>query len=124
MGVILYASFTVAIVEIKDGDFPFDGGYITAHIQIKQNKDDEIRITGSVQGLFKNSSQYGFHIHEHSMLDNDCKSCGNHFNPLNSSHGAPGAVQGMIHFYIFKTTSNYIFIYIYICIYIHIYYYY
>ena len=106
MGVIAYTLFTVAIVEIKDGIFSSGKGYITAHIQFQQNKDDEIRITGSVQGLFKNSSKYGFHIHEHSILDNDCKSCGAHFNPLNSTHGAPGAIEGMIHFYIFKTTSN------------------
>ena len=103
MGVIAYTSFTVAIVEIKEAIFPSGNGSITAHIQIKQNKDDEIRITGSVQGLPPTDSfRYGFHIHEHSILDNDCDTCGSHFNPLNSTHGAPGAIDGMIHFYIFK----------------------
>ena len=100
MRLIAYTSFTVAIVEIKEGDFPSGDGYITAHIQIEQNKDGEIRITGSVQGLPPtNSSKYGFHIHEKSMSDNDCNSCGSHFNPLNSTHGAPGGNLGMIHFY-------------------------
>ena len=103
MRLIAYTSFTVAIVEIKEGDFPSGDGYITAHIQIEQNKDGEIRITGSVQGLPPtNSSKYGFHIHEKSMSDNDCNSCGSHFNPLNSTHGAPGGNLGMIHFYSFS----------------------
>ena len=121
MGVIAYTLFTVAIVEIKDGIFSSGKGYITAHIQIQQNKDDEIRITGSVQGLPpKNSLKYGFHVHKDPLLDNDCTSCGTHFNPLNSKHGPPGGMQGMIHFYTFETTSNeirvrypYIHIYIY-----------
>ena len=84
MGVIAYTSFTVAIVEIKEGIFSSGNESITAHIQIRQNKDDEIRITGSVQGLPPTESlRYGFHIHEHSILDNDCDTCGTHFNPLN-----------------------------------------
>ena len=119
MGVILYASFTVAIVEIKEGIFPSGNGSITAHIQFQQNKDDEIRIIGSVQGLPPaDTSKYGFHVHKDPLVDNDCTSCGTHFNPLNSKHGPPGGMQGMIHFYIFKTTSNKI-IYIYIYMYIY-----
>ena len=99
MGVISYTSFTVAIVEIKEGDFPSGDGYITAHIQIEQNKDGEIRITGSVQGLPPtNSSKYGLHVHENSISDNDCMKAGTHFNPLSSDHGAPGGILGMIHF--------------------------
>ena len=123
MGVIEYTLFTVAIVEIKDGIFSSGKGYITAHIQFQQNKDDEIRIIGSVQGLPPaDSSKYGFHVHKDPLLDNDCTSCGTHFNPLNSKHGPPGGMQGMIHFYTFETTSNemagrvcypYIYIYIY-----------
>ena len=107
MRLIAYTSFTVAIVEIKEGIFPSGDGYITAHIQIEQNKDGEIRITGSVQGLPPtNSSKYGFHVHEKYISDNDCDKCGSHFNPLASDHGAPGASLGMIHFDIFETTSN------------------
>ena len=100
----------MAIVEIKEGVFSSGNGtdgYITAHIQIEQNRDHEIRIKGSVQGLPPtNSFKYGFHVHEDPLLGNDCMSCGTHFNPLNSKHGAPGGMLGMIHFYIFKTTSN------------------
>ena len=107
MGIIAYTPFTVAIVEIQKGDFPSATGYITAHIQFEQKKDGEIRITGSVQGLPPtNSSKYGFHVHDKPLLDNDCKSCGTHFNPLNSKHGAPSGILGMIHFYILKTTLN------------------
>ena len=46
-----YISFTVAIVKINEGDFPSSG--VTAHIQIKQDKEDVIRITGSVQGYLQ-----------------------------------------------------------------------
>ena len=73
MGVISYTSLTVAIVKINEGDFPDSG--VTAHIQFAQNKDDVIRITGSVQGLPPtNSSKYGFHVHEKFISDNDCNS--------------------------------------------------
>ena len=101
-----YISFTVAIVKINEGDFPSSG--VTAHIQIKQDKEDVIRITGSVQGLPPtNSSKYGLHVHENSISDNDCMKAGTHFNPLASKHGAPGGILGKIHLYIFKTTIKY-----------------
>ena len=104
MGIISYTLFIVAIVKINEGDF--DSG-VTAHIQFEQNKDDVIRITGYVRGLPKtNPSKHGFHVHEKYISDNDCDKCGSHFNPLASDHGAPGASLGMIHFYIFETTSN------------------
>ena len=103
MGVISCTSITVAIVNINEGDF---ASGVTAHIQFAQNEDDVIRITGSVRGLPKtNSSKYGFHVHEDPISDNDCDSCGSHFNPLASKHGAPGASLGIIHFYL-KTRPN------------------
>ena len=99
MGVVSYTSFTVAFVKINEGDFPSSG--VTAHIQIEQNEDGVIRITGSVQGLPPtNSSKYGLHVHEHPISDNDCMKAGTHFNPLASKHGAPGGILGIINFYI------------------------
>ena len=98
MGIVSYTSFTVAFVKINEGDFPSSG--VTAHIQIKQDKDDVIRITGSVQGLPPtNSSKYGLHVHEHSISDNDCMKAGTHFNPLSNEHGAPGGILGMAYFF-------------------------
>ena len=110
LGAILYKSFTVAIIKIRESDFT----YKSAHIQIKKNNEDVIRITGSVTGLPPmNSSKYGMHVHEHSISHNDCMIAGTHFNPLSSVHGAPGGILGMVlgtcvlsSFFILKGTSK------------------
>ena len=41
------------------------------------------RLTNLKPGL------HGFHIHEAGNLEEGCKSCCLHFNPLNKEHGGP-----------------------------------
>ena len=38
--------------------------------------------------------KHGFHIHEAGNLEDGCKSCCNHFNPLNKEHGGPWEMDG------------------------------
>ncbi|CAG2180346.1 unnamed protein product [Oppiella nova] len=35
------------------------------------------------------SHSHGFHVHESGNLSRDCQSVGNHYNPLNLTHGGP-----------------------------------
>ena len=37
---------------------------------------------------------HGFHIHEAGNLEEGCKSCCSHFNPLNKEHGGPWEING------------------------------
>jgi superoxide dismutase, Cu-Zn family len=38
--------------------------------------------------------KHGFHIHEAGNLEDGCKSCCAHFNPLNKEHGGTWSVDG------------------------------
>ena len=38
--------------------------------------------------------KHGFHIHEAGNLEDGCKSCCAHFNPLNKEHGGPSEMDG------------------------------
>ena len=38
--------------------------------------------------------KHGFHIHEAGNLEDGCKSCCAHFNPLNKEHGGPFEMDG------------------------------
>ena len=68
---------------------------VSADITIKET-DSEITIKGTVQGLPSNTTYYkfGFHIHEHPFVDNNCTTAGTHFNPTNSEHGLQESVLG------------------------------
>ena len=55
-------------------------------INITETKDGlkfDINLTNLEPGL------HGFHIHEAGNLEEGCKSCCAHFNPLNKEHGGP-----------------------------------
>ena len=41
------------------------------------------------QGVLTENQNYGFHIHNYGVYDNNCDSTGGHYNPENKNHGAP-----------------------------------
>ncbi|KAJ3621994.1 hypothetical protein MTP99_002531 [Tenebrio molitor] len=49
--------------------------------------DDGIKVEGTITGL--PVGKHGFHIHEKGDVGEDCDAAGAHFNPTNSTHGAP-----------------------------------
>ncbi|KAK0200618.1 copper zinc superoxide dismutase [Desarmillaria ectypa] len=50
--------------------------------------DGPVRVTGRIQGLAP-SSLRGFHVHTSGNLTAGCTSAGVHYNPYNTTHGAP-----------------------------------
>lgn len=60
-------------------------------INIKEGRNClqfDINLTNLTPGL------HGFHIHEAGNLEEGCKSCCSHFNPLNKQHGGPWEMDG------------------------------
>uniref|UniRef100_A0A7S3V0J4 Superoxide dismutase [Cu-Zn] n=1 Tax=Aplanochytrium stocchinoi TaxID=215587 RepID=A0A7S3V0J4_9STRA len=53
------------------------------------------KITAEIHGLSK--GKHGFHIHEFGNLTEGCKTAGGHYNPHNSTHGAPSDPKGKRH---------------------------
>ncbi len=49
-----------------------------------------VRIRGTLSGL--SPGQHGWHIHQFGNTANGCASTGGHYNPKNSTHGAPSDV--------------------------------
>ncbi|KAK0454251.1 superoxide dismutase [Desarmillaria tabescens] len=54
----------------------------------QSSSDGPVHVTGRIQGLDP-SALRGFHVHTSGNLTNGCTSAGAHFNPLNTTHGAP-----------------------------------
>ncbi|PBK79974.1 copper/zinc binding superoxide dismutase [Armillaria gallica] len=50
--------------------------------------DGPVHVTGRIQGLDP-SALRGFHVHASGNLTNGCTSAGAHYNPYNTTHGAP-----------------------------------
>ncbi len=76
----------VANIEAKSGSNV--SGKINVQVQ-----DDNLLITGKVQGLQANQS-HAFHIHEFGDCSaSDATSAGKHFNPSNKLHGHPQSVE-------------------------------
>lgn len=71
----------VAMIEPTEGN---DAHGIVTFTQIKNG----IRVQGEIQGL--TPGKHGFHVHEYGDLSKaDGTSAGGHFNPKDTSHGAP-----------------------------------
>ncbi|KAF8158100.1 superoxide dismutase [Crassisporium funariophilum] len=74
-----------AIVALKG-----DSGVI-GNVTFEQSAvDGPVTITGNIQG-FTAKALHGFHVHQYGDLSGGCASAGPHFNPFNSTHGAPTA---------------------------------
>ncbi|KAK0488308.1 superoxide dismutase [Armillaria luteobubalina] len=50
--------------------------------------DGPVRVTGRIQGLDALALR-GFHVHTSGNLTDGCTSAGAHYNPYNTTHGAP-----------------------------------
>ena len=57
-------------------------------VELKKGVRFDINLTNLTPG------KHGFHIHEAGNLEDGCKSCCAHFNPLNKEHGGPYEMDG------------------------------
>jgi Cu-Zn family superoxide dismutase len=57
-------------------------------VELKNGVRFDINLTNLTPG------KHGFHIHEAGNLEDGCKSCCAHFNPLNKEHGGPFEIDG------------------------------
>ncbi|XP_055357758.1 superoxide dismutase [Cu-Zn]-like [Paramacrobiotus metropolitanus] len=64
-----------------------DSGTVSGTVKIDQaGAGQPTMYTGTISGLPANS-QHGVHVHYFGDLSNGCTSGGDHFNPLNMTHG-------------------------------------
>uniref|UniRef100_A0A8C5N405 Superoxide dismutase [Cu-Zn] n=1 Tax=Leptobrachium leishanense TaxID=445787 RepID=A0A8C5N405_9ANUR len=66
-------------------------GLIQGVVRFLQASEDNCIIDGTLDGL--SPGLHGVHIHEFGDLSEGCASCGEHYNPDGSSHGAPGDID-------------------------------
>ncbi len=67
--------------------FPTQGNNVTGWVSFEE-ENNSVRIIASISGL--SPGPHGFHIHEFgNCTSKDGSSAGGHFNPENTSHGAP-----------------------------------
>lgn len=76
----LYATATLH----PDADPNVNG---TLHF-VQDTSSGTVKITGEIHGLVPNALR-GFHVHEFGDISSGCASTGSHYNPTNSTHGAP-----------------------------------
>lgn len=62
-------------------------GLVQGVVRFLQLSPDRCLIDGTIDGLTPGA--HGLHVHELGDLTQDCRSCGDHFNPLGKQHGAP-----------------------------------
>ncbi|XP_071833220.1 copper chaperone for superoxide dismutase-like isoform X3 [Apostichopus japonicus] len=60
-------------------------------VRMTQVDERKCIIEGTLDGLRPGS--HGLAIHEFGDISDGCNSCGGHFNPFNSEHGGPSAIQ-------------------------------
>ncbi|PIK41421.1 hypothetical protein BSL78_21719 [Apostichopus japonicus] len=60
-------------------------------VRMTQVDERKCIIEGTLDGLRPGS--HGVAIHEFGDISDGCNSCGGHFNPFNSEHGGPSAIQ-------------------------------
>jgi len=63
------------------------GEHVRGVIAFSRLEDGRTHVSGEISGLAK--GPHGFHIHQFGDTTNGCASCGGHFNPTGSHHGAP-----------------------------------
>ncbi|KAK0454197.1 superoxide dismutase [Desarmillaria tabescens] len=62
---------------------------LTGSVIFQQDQSDgPVKVSGRIQGLDP-SALRGFHVHEFGNLPGNCTSAGAHYNPFNTTHGAP-----------------------------------
>ena len=67
--------------------FPNKDSNITGEVSFSQESSTfPTTVTAKVYGV---KSIHGFHIHEFPAKNEDCMTAGNHYNPLNMTHGGP-----------------------------------
>ena len=67
---------------------PIKGNQVTGTVSFKK-EEQGIRVTAQLQGL--TPGKHGFHIHKYGNCGGENGTCaGDHFNPTNAPHGAPG----------------------------------
>ncbi|PBK81588.1 copper/zinc superoxide dismutase [Armillaria gallica] len=65
------------------------GATVNGNVIFRQDQPDRpVQIRGRIEGLDP-SALRGFHVHEFGNLTDGCTSAGAHYNPFNTSHGAP-----------------------------------
>ncbi|KAK0492928.1 extracellular Cu/Zn superoxide dismutase [Armillaria luteobubalina] len=65
------------------------GATVNGNVVFQQDQPDgPVQIKGRIQGLDA-SALRGFHVHEFGNLSDGCTSAGAHYNPFNTTHGAP-----------------------------------
>lgn len=68
------------------------GSSVSGNVQFEMTGDDRLKMTLNVQGL--TPGDHGVHIHETGDCSAaDASSAGDHFNPDEHPHGAPGAPE-------------------------------
>ncbi|XP_061664407.1 copper chaperone for superoxide dismutase-like [Syngnathoides biaculeatus] len=64
-----------------------DGGRIQGVVRFLQLSAERCLIDGTVDGL--EPGAHGLHVHALGDLTEDCRSCGEHYNPFGRRHGGP-----------------------------------
>ncbi|KAK0216453.1 superoxide dismutase [Armillaria nabsnona] len=65
------------------------GVTVNGNVIFRQDQSDRpVQISGRIEGLDP-SALRGFHVHESGNLTDGCTSAGAHYNPFNTTHGAP-----------------------------------
>uniref|UniRef100_A0A8C7XPM1 Superoxide dismutase copper chaperone n=1 Tax=Oryzias sinensis TaxID=183150 RepID=A0A8C7XPM1_9TELE len=63
-------------------------GSIQGVVRFLQLSEKHCLIDGTIDGL--EPGCHGLHVHTLGDLTQDCKSCGDHYNPFGKQHGGPG----------------------------------
>ncbi|XP_024144463.1 copper chaperone for superoxide dismutase isoform X2 [Oryzias melastigma] len=63
-------------------------GSIQGVVRFLQLSENHCLIDGTIDGL--EPGNHGLHVHTLGDLTQDCKSCGEHYNPFGKQHGGPG----------------------------------
>ncbi|RVE60385.1 hypothetical protein OJAV_G00180380 [Oryzias javanicus] len=63
-------------------------GSIQGVVRFLQLSENHCLIDGTIDGL--EPGNHGLHVHALGDLTQDCRSCGEHYNPFGKQHGGPG----------------------------------
>jgi len=85
------STFAVAVMTKAGGSTE----EVTGFIRMSQLPGQDVRIVGEIRNLPDNESEeprlHAFHIHESGDISGEgCLATGEHFNPMNMTHGGPG----------------------------------
>jgi len=63
---------------------------MSCHVECFQSNSNFTTVIGHLYGFENQSySERGFHVHENGSIGGNCTAAGNHYNPLNNTHGGP-----------------------------------